>query len=61
MKNPQINTKKEFPDKNKQKYSKDAYEDNDPCVFNLVSVLCYGVSLLFLLFIFKYIFFYLFI
>jgi hypothetical protein len=57
MKIAHINTKKKFPDKNQQKYSKDAYEDNDPCVFNIFNILCYGISLLFLLFIFKYIFF----
>jgi hypothetical protein len=52
----------EFPDEILQKYiycySKDDYEDNDPCVFNVFSILCYAVPLLFLLFIFKYIFLY---
>jgi len=50
----------EFPDTILEKYiynySKDDYEDNDPCVFNVFYVLCYAISLLFLLFIFKYIF-----
>ena len=52
----------EFPDEILQKYiycySKDEYEDNDPCVFNVLSILYYGIPLLFLLFIFKYIFLY---
>ena len=56
MKNAQITTKKEFPNKNKQKYSKDEYEDNDPCVFNIFS-LYYAIPLLILLLTFKYIFF----
>jgi len=50
----------EFPDTVLQKYiynySKDVYEDNDPCVFSIFSIFYYVVSLLFLLFIFKYIF-----
>ena len=52
----------EFPDTILQKYiyeySKDDYEDNDPCVFNVFSLLYYAASLLFILFIFKYIFLY---
>ena len=51
----------EFPDTILQKYiynySKDDYEDNDPCVFNVVSILCFWISFSFFLFIFKYIFF----
>jgi hypothetical protein len=52
----------EFPDTILKKYiydySKDVYEDNDPCVFNIFSVLYYSISLsLFLFFIFKYIFY----
>ena len=51
-----------FPDTILQKYiyeySKDDYEDNDPCVFSIFSILYYAASLLFLLFIFKYIFLY---
>jgi hypothetical protein len=51
----------EFPDTILKKYiyeySKDDYEDNDPCVFNVFSVFYYAIALLFLLFIFKYIFY----
>jgi hypothetical protein len=50
----------EFPDEVIKKYiynySKDVYEDNDPCVFNVVSILCFWISFSFLLFIFCYIF-----
>jgi hypothetical protein len=50
----------EFPDTILQKYiynySKDEYEDNDPCVFNVVSILCFWLSLSFLLFFIRYIF-----
>ena len=52
---------REFPDEVIKKYiyeySKDDYEDNDPCVFNVFSVFYYAIALLFLLFIFKYIFY----
>jgi hypothetical protein len=44
----------EFPDEILQKYiynySKDDYADNDPCVFNIVSILYYAIPLSFLLF-----------
>ena len=50
----------EFPDTILQKYiynySKDDYEDNDPCVFNVVSILCFWISFSFLLFCICYIF-----
>ena len=46
----------EFPDTTLEKYiydySKDEYEDNDPCVFNVFSILCYGISFSFFLFLF---------
>jgi hypothetical protein len=51
----------EFPDTILKKYiynySNDDYEDNDPCVFNVVFIFYYGISLLFFLFLFKYIFY----
>jgi len=51
----------EFPDEVIKKYiytySKDDYEDNDPCEFSIFSILCYAISLFFLLLTFKYIFF----
>ena len=50
----------EFPDEMLEKYiylySKDVYEDNEPCVFNVFSLLYYSIPLLFLLFLLKYIF-----
>ena len=53
----------EFPDTTLEKYiydySKDDYEDNednDPCVFNVFSILCYGISLIFLLFLINILF-----
>lgn len=52
----------EFPEEVLQKYiytySKDNYEYNDLCEFSIFSILCYAISLFFLLFIFKYIFLY---
>ena len=51
----------EFPDEVLQKYIynyfDDDYEDNVPCVFNVFSIFYYGISLLFLIFLFKYIFY----
>ena len=50
----------EFPDTILQKYiynySKDDYEDNDPCVFNIFSILCFWISFSFFLFYICYIF-----
>ena len=47
----------EFPDEVIKKYiydySKDDYEDNDPCVFNVFSIICYAIPLLILLLTFK--------
>ena len=47
----------EFPDEVIKKYiytySKDDYEDNDPCEFSIFSILCYAISLFFLLLTFK--------
>ena len=44
----------EFPDEVIKKYiynfSKDEYEDNDPCQFSIFSILCYAISLIFLLY-----------
>ena len=44
----------EFPDTILKKYiynySKDDYEDNDPCVFNVFSIICFWLSLSFFLF-----------
>jgi hypothetical protein len=48
----------EFPDTILKKYiydySNDDYEDNDPCVFNVFSILYYVISFLFLLFLIKF-------
>jgi hypothetical protein len=52
----------EFPDEVIKKYiynySKDDYEDNDPCKFSIFSILYYAIPLLILLLTFKYIFLY---
>lgn len=44
----------EFPDEVIKKYiytySKDDYEDNDPCEFSIFSILCYAISFFFLLY-----------
>lgn len=44
----------EFPDEVIKKYiynfSKDEYEDNDPCQFSIFSILCYAISFFFLLY-----------
>jgi hypothetical protein len=49
----------EFPDTILEKYIydylKDEYEDNDPCVFSIFSILRYGIILLFLFLFYNYI------
>ena len=51
----------EFPDTILEKYiynySKDDYEDNDPCIFNIFSIICYGISISFLIFFIRSIFY----
>ena len=50
----------EFPDTILQKYiynySNEVYEENVPCVFNIVSILYYAIPLLLLLFIFNFLY-----